>query len=135
MAAPCARWCRKPLYHRVRHAHDGVVNRCITVRVIFTDHVTDHAGRLFVSFVPVIPQHIHRIKHAAMHRFQAITDVRQRTSYDDTHGIVQVGLAHLVFEVYLQHFFGEFGHMSSAILELFSGISGKLLFFQSIIVF
>src|SRR5690606_6972260 len=31
---------------RLRHAHDGVVNSAVTVRMIFTDDVTDHTRRL-----------------------------------------------------------------------------------------
>ena len=37
----------------------------------------------------------------------------QGAADDDAHCVVHVGLSHFVFEVYLQHFFGEFSHSSS----------------------
>ena len=61
---------------RLRHTHNGVIHGRVTVRVIFTDHVTDHTGGFFVRLVPVIAQHIHRKQHPAVHRLQAIPHIR-----------------------------------------------------------
>ena len=97
------------------HAHDGVIYRRIAVRMVFTNDVTDHAGGFLVGLVPVVAEYIHRVEHTAMNRFQTVTDVRKRAPDNDAHGIVQVGLSHLVFEVYLQHFFGEFSHIGNVL--------------------
>jgi len=45
----------------LRHTNDGVINGGITMRVIFTDDVTDDAGRFFIGFIPVIAQYVHGV--------------------------------------------------------------------------
>ena len=65
--------------------------------VIFTDHVADHARRFLVRLVVIVAEHTHRVQHAPMYRFQTITHIRKRTADNDAHGVVQVGLTHLVF--------------------------------------
>jgi hypothetical protein len=95
----------------LRHAHDGVVDRGIAVRVVFTDDIADDARRLLVGPVPVVGKLVHGEKHAAMHRFQAIPNVRQRPPDDHAHGVIEIGVAHLLFEAYRQGFFGERCHL------------------------
>ena len=51
----------------LRHAHNRVVNRRVTVGVVFTNHVPDDARRLFVGFVPVVIQLIHGKQYPAVH--------------------------------------------------------------------
>ena len=50
----------------LRHAHDGVINRRVAVRVVFTDHVADDTRRFFVGAVPVVVQFVHCEQHTAM---------------------------------------------------------------------
>ena len=96
------------------HSHDGVIHRRVTVRVILTDHVADHSRRLFVGLIPVVIQLVHRKKYPAMHRLQAVSDVRQGTTDDHAHGVVHVGLFQLIFDVdgedFPRHFLGIFCH-------------------------
>jgi hypothetical protein len=92
------------------HADDGVVDRRIAVRVVLADHVTDHAGGFLVGLVPLVAEHVHGEQDPAVHRLQTVPNIGQRAPDDDAHRVVQVGLAHFVFEVYLQYFFGEFSH-------------------------
>src|SRR5262249_5130065 len=40
----------------------------------------------------------HGVEHSAMHGLEAVADVRQRPPHDDGHGVVQVGLPHLLFD-------------------------------------
>ena len=94
----------------LRHTDDGVVNGCITVGVIFTDHITDHTGRFFVSLVPVVIEFVHGEQHTAVHRFQAVAHIRQRTAHDHAHGVIEIGTTHLVFEADRECFFGEIVH-------------------------
>ena len=60
---------------RLRHTNDGVVNGRITVRMIFTNYITHHAGGFFVCLVPVITQFTHGKKHTPVYRFQTIPDI------------------------------------------------------------
>jgi hypothetical protein len=81
------------------HADDGVVDGLITVRVILADAVSDDAGALLVRAVPVVLQLVHREQRPAVHRFEAVAHVGQGPADDDGHGVVQIGHAHLVFDV------------------------------------
>ena len=64
--------------HRERlcHANDGVIDGRITMRMVLTNDITHYAGRFFVSLIPVITQHTHRVEYASVHGFQAVADVR-----------------------------------------------------------
>ncbi len=95
----------------LRHTDDGLVDRAIAVWMVLTDHVTDDTGRFFVRFVEVVPQFAHGIQDAAMDRFEAIADIRQRASHDYAHGIIEIRLFHLVFEIDRIDFLCEFGHV------------------------
>ena len=91
----------------LRHAHDGVVHRRVAVRVVLTDHIADDTRRFLVGLVPVVGQLVHREQHAPVHRLQTVAHIGQRTAYDHTHRVVQIGLAHLFFKADWQGFFGE----------------------------
>ena len=100
---------------RLRHAHDRVVNRLVAMRMVFTDDVTDHAGRLLVRLVVYVAQLVHREQHAPMHGFQTITHIRQGAPHDHAHGVIEIALAHLVFDIDANDFFGEFCHESASL--------------------
>jgi len=51
----------------LRHAHDGVVDRGVAVRVVLADHVADDARALLVRAVPVVVQLVHREQHPPVH--------------------------------------------------------------------
>ncbi len=92
------------------HPHDGVVHRLVTVGVILTDHVTDDTRRFLVGFVPVVTEFVHGVEHSAMHGLKTIAHVGQRPPDDHAHRVIQVGVAHLVFEADGDGFFGERDH-------------------------
>ncbi|OQB99600.1 MAG: hypothetical protein BWX79_03091 [Alphaproteobacteria bacterium ADurb.Bin100] len=94
----------------LRHANDGVVDRLVAVRVVFTNHVADDAGRLLVRPVPVVVQLMHREQHAPVHRLEPVARVGQGTAHDHAHGVVEIAPAHLLFKTDGQGFFGELGH-------------------------
>ena len=96
---------------RLCHAHDGVVHRGITVRVVLADHVADDAGGLLVSPVPVVRQLVHRIEHPSMDGLEPVAHVRQRSADDDTHRVVEVRPAHLFLETDRYCFLGELIHL------------------------
>ncbi len=94
----------------LRHPNDGVVYSGVTVRVIFTDHVTDHTGRFLVRFVPVVTQLAHGEQDTPVHGLQAITRIGQCPPDDHAHRVVEVGLFQLVFDIDREDFFGQFAH-------------------------
>ena len=63
----------------LRHTHECIVDRGITVRVIFTHHVAYSTGGLAVAFLVIVARFVHRVKNAAVDRFQAISQVGNRT--------------------------------------------------------
>ena len=81
----------------MRHAHDRVVNRRITVRMIFTDHIANDTRGFLVGLVVIVGKFMHCVEHAAMHRLQAVANIRQRATNDDTQGILEEALTHLGF--------------------------------------
>src|SRR6185312_10482979 len=101
----------------LRHAHYRVVHRRVAVRVVFADHVTDHARGFLVRLVPGVAQFVHREQHAAMHRLQAIAHVRKRAAHDHAHRVIEVALAHLVFNIDANYFTGRLRH---SLVSLFS---------------
>src|SRR5690606_8661167 len=52
----------------------------------------------------------------AMHRLEAVADVRQRAADDHAHGVIEVAAPHFVFEVDRDDFLGEIGHRIACIL-------------------
>ncbi|MCW0466481.1 hypothetical protein NB705_003554 [Xanthomonas sacchari] len=111
-----------PVHHqvtqreRLRHAHQGVVHRLVAVRMVLTDDVADDTRRLVVGLVAVRAQLVHREQHAAMHRLEAVARIREGTPHDHAHGVIEVALAHLVFQVDLDDFLGGFCHSGSVSL-------------------
>ena len=83
----------------LRHADQRIVHRGVAVRVIFADHVADHAGRLLVRPVPVVAEILHGVQHAPMHGLEAVAHVRQGAADDDAHRVVHVGLPHFLLDV------------------------------------
>ena len=94
----------------LRHAHHGVVDGRVAMGVILTHHVADHAGGLAVGTVPDVALLVHGEQDAPMHGFEPVAHVRQGPAHDHAHGVIQVGLAHLVFQIDRENFSGEIGH-------------------------
>ena len=74
------------------------------MRVVFTDHISDDSGRLFIRLIPVVVELIHRKEHSPVHGLQAIAHVGQCSPYDNAHSVVHVRLFELVFDVDGKHF-------------------------------
>jgi hypothetical protein len=67
--------------------------------VILTHNVADHAGALVPTPVRPVAAVVHGIEDSAVHRLEPVTDLRQRTSHDHAHGVIEVGLLDLVLQV------------------------------------
>ena len=95
---------------RLRHAHQRVVHGVVAVRVVLADDVADHAGGLLVGLVPVVTELAHGMQDAPVHGLQAVANIGQRAADDDAHGVVEIRLAHLVFEIHGKNFARDFVH-------------------------
>src|SRR6185503_780329 len=99
---------------RLREADDRVVDRYVAVRVVLADDVADDARRLLVGPIPIVAELAHRVQHAPVHGLQPVAHVGQRAPDDDAHRVVEIRLAHLVFEIDWEDFL-TYGHRLSAI--------------------
>ncbi|SMG66988.1 hypothetical protein BMETH_806_1 [methanotrophic bacterial endosymbiont of Bathymodiolus sp.] len=94
------------------------------MRVIFTDHIPDYTRRFFIGFIPVITQDIHCVQHPSMNRLQAISNIRERSTDDNAHRVIQIRLLHLVFEINWGYFFSKFWHG----IRLYVSIADKSIY-------
>ena len=83
----------------LRHAHHGVVDRGVAVRMVFAHHVADDAGAFLEAGGRVEPQLVHRVDQPAMHRLQPVAHVRQRARHDGRQRIGEIALGQRVLEV------------------------------------
>jgi hypothetical protein len=80
------------------HSHQGVVNRSVSMRMVFAENVAYHSGRLLVRAAGHQAQLVHRIQDPPMDRLQTITHVRQGAGNDDAHRVVDERLLHFLFD-------------------------------------
>ena len=80
----------------LRHAHQGVVDRLVAVRVIFAHHVADHARRFHIFLVGRMALLVHRVENAPVHGLEAVTRIRQRTRHDHAHRVIEIAALHLL---------------------------------------
>ena len=80
------------------------------MRVVFTNHITDDTRRLLIRLVVIVAEFAHGVEDASMYGLEAISYIRQCPSHDHAHGVVEVGLLHLVFKIDVQDFFCELAH-------------------------
>ncbi len=80
----------------LRHAHHGVVNGEVAVRMVFAHHLADDAGALHVLLVPVDAQFAHGVEDAPVHGLETVAHVGQRAGHDHAHGVVEVGTLHFI---------------------------------------
>ena len=83
----------------LRHAHHGVIDRGVAVRMVFAHHVADDSGAFLEAGGGVKPQLVHRVDQAAVHRFQPVAHVRQRAGHDGRERIGEIALGQRVLEV------------------------------------
>ena len=67
--------------------------------MVVTHHVADDLGGLGVLLVELEAHLLHAKQNAAMHRLEAVANVRQGAANDDRHRVVEVRAAHLLFKV------------------------------------
>ena len=87
----------------LREADHGVVDGGVAVGVVVAHDVADDLGRLGVLLVELEAHLLHAVEDAAMDGLEAVADVGQGAADDDRHRVVEVGAAHLLFDVDGQH--------------------------------
>ena len=87
---------RHPHRPVLRHAHQGVVDRGVAVRMVLAHHVGDGTGRLHMLAVPVIAALMRRIEDTAVDGLQPVAHVRQRAGDDDAHGVIEIAALHFL---------------------------------------
>ena len=91
---------------RLRHAHQRIIDRAVAMRVILAHRIGHRARGLAIGLVVGIAHLVHRIKDAAMHRLQAIPQIRDGPRHDHRHGIVEIGRFHLGRDIDLRAVMG-----------------------------
>ncbi len=69
------------------------------MRVVRAQHRTNGIGRLAVCMAGVIAALMHGIQNTAVDRLQTVAHIRQRTGYDDRHGVIQKCGLDLLFDI------------------------------------
>ena len=72
------------------HADDSIVDRAVAVRMILTQDFANDTRRFLIRLRRAHAGFLHRVENAPMHRFQAIAYIRQCTSDNDAHRVVDV---------------------------------------------
>ena len=92
------------------HARHGVVHRHVAVGVVLTQHFTDNTSGLLVRRAGAQAHVVHGIQDAPVHRLQAVAGVGQGPGHDHAHGVIQIGLLHLLINInplYHSYFHGS----------------------------
>src|SRR5580693_507559 len=67
--------------------------------MVLAHHVADYAGAFARGFVGLEAHLLHGVENAAVDGLESVADIGQSAADDDRHGIVEIRLAHLVFNV------------------------------------
>ena len=74
----------------LRHADHRVINGRVTVRMIFTEHLSDYRSRLSELGRSPKSGFPHGIQNSPVHRLETVPHVRKGPGNDDAHRIIQI---------------------------------------------
>ena len=81
----------------LRHAHQRVIRRLVTMRMKSAQHIAHHAGALHgpcaggaVGTAKAQPHARHAVQNSPLHRFLAVAHIGQRPALDDTQRVFKV---------------------------------------------
>ena len=74
----------------LRHDYKSIINRTVTVRMIFTHGISYDTGTFTVRAVVTDAQLIHIVKGPALYRLQSVTYIRQCSGNDNAHGVIDI---------------------------------------------
>ena len=81
------------------HTHQSAVDRRVAVRVVLTEHLTNDARTLLVRIAACVADAEHTVEDAAVNRLESVANIREGTSHNHRHTIVDVRLLHLLLNV------------------------------------
>ena len=84
-------------------ADHGVVDGGVAVGMVVAHDVADDLGGLGVLLVELEAHLLHAVEDAAVDGLEAVADVGQGAADDDRHGVVEIGAAHLLFDIDGEH--------------------------------
>ena len=87
------------------HTNQGHIYGAVAVGVILTEHLTHDTCTFLIRAAVEIAQFAHAVKDTAVNRLEAVSDVRQSTSHNDAHRVVDVALLHLLLNVNFDYSF------------------------------
>src|SRR3989338_9084592 len=76
------------------HADKGFVHRRVTMRVVFSEHISDHGCGFLIFCGTAQPHLVHGKKDAAMHGLESVSRIWKGTCNNDRHRIVEIALLH-----------------------------------------
>ena len=112
---------RQPQREVLRHAHHGVVDRGVAVRVQLAHDLAHHAGALDVAAVRAQAHLAHHVQDAPLHRLQAVAGVRERPRIDHRIGVLQERAFHLGGDVDVDDVLGEVAGLAPLRGAVFGG--------------
>ena len=83
----------------LREADEGVVDGRVAVRMEFAEDFADDLGALAVGLGGGEAQLVHAEEDAAVHGLEAVADVGEGAADDHAHGVIEVRLLHLRFDI------------------------------------
>ena len=84
---------------RLRQAHQRVIHRKVSMRMVLAHDFADDAGALARGLVRLQAHLLHGVENAPMHGLQSVAHVGQRAADDHRHRIVEIRPPHLLFNV------------------------------------
>ncbi len=67
--------------------------------MVFAHDIADDAGALAGGAIGLQAHLLHGVENAAVHGLESVADIGQGAADDDRHRIIEIRLAHLVFNV------------------------------------
>src|SRR4028118_20487 len=81
------------------HPHQGVVNRCISVRVILAQHLPHDAGAFAEGSIGSQAQFVHGVENASVNGLETVPGIWERPTDNYAHGVFQVRSGHLITQI------------------------------------
>jgi hypothetical protein len=92
-------------YERIAHGEGlgqsdhGLVDGRVSMGVVLAHNISHHTGGLLEGLIVGHALLVHGVKNASVDGLQPIPYVRQRSTYDHAHGIIDVGRLHLISDI------------------------------------
>ena len=78
----------------LRHDDQRVVDRAVSMGMIFTHCIADYSGALSEGSVRADPELMHIVESPSLYGFEPVPDIRERPRDDNAHRVVDIGFLH-----------------------------------------